>query len=219
MIAMPPPPNPAEWSAHTRIMIPEMAVAESIRRRLADFDSIAAVGGRAAAVVICVIDDPDGPHVLMIKRAYRGMNGGQWAFPGGKIEPGERPVQAALRELHEEIGLALDESDVVGRLDDFVTDSGFVISPFVAITAPAPLHPNPDEVHSVHRIPLTRLIQDDVPHWITTAEGAEMLQLRLAPNWTVHAPTGAILYQFREVALLGRPTRVADLLQPRFTRE
>lgn len=196
-----------------------MAVAESIRRKLAGFDSVTAVGGRAAAVVVCVVDDADGPYVLLIRRAYRGMNGGQWAFPGGKIEPRERAAQAALRELHEEIGLELGESEIVGRLDDFVTDSGFVISPFVAITAPAPLHPNPDEVHAVHRIPLTRLLEDDVPHWITTPDGAEMLQMRLGPHWRVHAPTGAILYQFREVALFGRATRVADLLQPPFTRE
>lgn len=196
------------------------AVAERIRANLAGFTRIVATGGRAAAVVICVVDDPDEPHVLLIRRAYRGMNSGQWAFPGGKIEPGERAVAAGLREVREEIGLDLAESDVLGVLDDFVTDSGFVMTPFVALAAaPARLRPNPDEVHSVHQVTLERLVGEDLPGWTTTSAGVRLLNMPLRERMTVHAPTGAILYQFREVALLGRPTRVRDLLQPEFTRE
>ncbi|MBU3066954.1 CoA pyrophosphatase [Nocardia sp. NEAU-G5] len=195
-------------------------VAESIRRNIADFSRVAAEGGRAAAVVICVIDDPAEPHLLMIRRAFRGMNGGQWALPGGKIDPGETAEAAGRREVSEEIGLELGESEIVGALDDFVTDSGFVMTPFIAVT-PAPVQPrrNPAEVDSIHRIPLARLVQDDLPRWTPAPSGPPLLQMPLRRNMIVHAPTGAILYQFREVALLGRDTRVADLRQPEFTRE
>lgn len=146
-------------------------------------------------------------------------NGKQRALPGGRVEPGETPIRAALRELHEEIGLALTEDRVAGALDDFVTGSGYVITPFVAVAPePAALRRNPDEVHSIHRIPLRRLLGADLPRWVTTPDGQPLLQLPLRRNMIVHAPTGAILFQFREAALLGRPTRVADLHQPAFTR-
>lgn len=187
---------------------------------MAGFTRIAGSGGRAAAVVICVVDDPDEPHVLVIRRAYRGMNSGQWAFPGGKIEPGERAVTAGLREVHEEIGLELGESDVLGVLDDFVTDSGFVMTPFIALTPAQPrLRLNLDEVDSVHRVTLERLTGEDLPGWTITPSGVRLLNMPLRERMTIHAPTGAILYQFREVALLGRRTRVRDLHQPEFTRE
>jgi 8-oxo-dGTP pyrophosphatase MutT (NUDIX family) len=196
------------------------AVAERIRGNMAGFTRIAGSGGRGAAVVICVVDDPDEPHVLVIRRAYRGMNSGQWAFPGGKIEPGESAVTAGLREVHEEIGLELGESAVLGVLDDFVTDSGFVMTPFIALTPARPrLRLNLDEVDSVHRVTLERLAGEDLPGWTTTPSGVRLLNMPLRDKMTIHAPTGAILYQFREVALLGRHTRVRDLQQPEFTRE
>lgn len=188
-----------------------------LRRNLAYFDRIAAPPGRSAAVVVCVLAEPE-PHALVIKRAARGLNPGQWALPGGRVEPGETPVQAALRELHEEVGLALGADRVVGVLDDFVTESGYVITPFVAVAA-GRVTPrrNPAEVQSVHRIPLRRLLAADLPRWATTPDGRPLLQLRLRRNLIVHAPTGAMLYQFREAALFGRPTRVADTHQPAFT--
>jgi len=180
---------------------------------------VASPAGRTAAVTLCVLEGSSGAHLLVIKRAPRGLNSGQWALPGGRVEPGESAPQAALRELHEEVGLALTEDCVVGRLDDYVTDSGFVITPIVAVAADSPkLRRNPAEVHSVHRIPLTRLTESDLPRWAVCPDGAPLLQMPLRRNMVVHAPTGAILLQFREVALFGRKIRVADLRQPEFTR-
>jgi 8-oxo-dGTP pyrophosphatase MutT (NUDIX family) len=171
---------------------------------------------RRAAVAVTVLDAAGAPRVLVLKRAPRGTNAGQWALPGGRLEPGETAEQAALREASEEVGLAGGE--VLGRLDDFVTDSGFAITP-VVVLAPerARLRRNPAEVHSLHPIPLARLLDDDVLRWAPQPGGSALLQLLLRHDMVVHAPTGAILWQFRE-AVLGRRTAVAHLTQPEWTR-
>ncbi|MBH0778129.1 NUDIX hydrolase [Nocardia bovistercoris] len=197
-------------------------------------------GIRRAAVLLCVAASPDGrPAVIVIRRAYRGRNAGQWGLPGGRLDPGETPSRAAIRELHEELALTAAPTDIIGRLDDFPAASGFVISPFVAALADIKtLTPSPDEVHSVHFIDLERLAAEDVPHWVhpehavrqddlpaetppPIAPGHGLLQMRFAPDMTIHAPTGAMLWQFREVLLLGRDpaeARIADFAQPDWTR-
>jgi 8-oxo-dGTP pyrophosphatase MutT (NUDIX family) len=194
---------------------------DTIRRNLAAFARTAAdpEAGRTAAVAVCVLDSPQGHQVLIIKRAARGLNSGQWALPGGRLEPHETPLQAALREVHEEVGLQLTEDCVVGTLDDYITDSGFVITPIVALVPGSPkLRRNPSEVHSLHRIALSRLLAPDVPRWAVAGNGAPLLQMPLRHDIVMHAPTGAILLQFREVALLGRAISVVDLQEPVFTR-
>ncbi|MEU5883438.1 CoA pyrophosphatase [Spirillospora sp. NPDC047279] len=197
------------------------AFRELAARRLAAFSHTEvpdAPGLRRAAVVVCVVPAADEPSVIVIKRAYRGRNAGQWGLPGGRVDDGETPEQAALRELNEEIGLIAEPADVLGRLDDFPASSGFAITPFVvALADPGPLSPSPDEVHSVHEVTLDRLAADDTPRWVPQLGGGRMLQMRLGPAWLVHAPTGAMLWQFREVVLLGREARVADFVQPDWT--
>ncbi|GAA3206853.1 CoA pyrophosphatase [Actinocorallia longicatena] len=176
-------------------------------------------GTRRAAVVLCVTEQDGEPGVLVIKRAYRGRNAGQWGLPGGRADEGETPEITALRELEEELGVALEPSDVLGRLDDFPASSGFVITPVVAVaSAPVRPVPSPDEVHSVHHVPLAALAADGVVNWLAQPSGPPLLQMLLGPRMTVHAPTGAMLWQFREVVLLGNDVRVADLLQPDWTR-
>ncbi len=93
--------------------------------------------------------------VILTKRALDlGNHAGQWALPGGRIEAGESAEQAALRELAEEVGLQLDASAVIGRLDDYVTRSGFAITPVVVWAGAAPaLVADPAEVASIHRVP------------------------------------------------------------------
>jgi 8-oxo-dGTP pyrophosphatase MutT (NUDIX family) len=172
---------------------------------------------RRAGVAVTVLDADTAPAVLMIKRASTGRHAGQWAFPGGKVEPGERTVAAALREAQEEAGL--ERGEVVGLLDDILTGTGFIITPVVVFAEPkARLRRNPDEVHSLHRVPLERLIAPGMPRWIQNGTGAAMLQYRIRHDMVVHAPTGAILWQFAEVALQGRQTRVANLRQPAFAQ-
>lgn len=191
-----------------------------IRRNLAGFPRRAAQAERSAAVAVCVMPSRTGPQLLMIKRAPRGRNAGQWALPGGRIEPGETPVETALRELAEETAVEAPASAVAGLLDDYVAGTGFVITPVVVLldAPPARLRRCEREVHSLHRIPLARLCADDVPRWHETPEGGRLLQMPLRRNMIVHAPTGALLWQFREVALLGRHTRVDDLDEPEFAR-
>ena len=178
-----------------------------------------APGLRRAGVVLCAVEHDGVPSVILIKRAYRGRNAGQWGLPGGRLEDGETPEEAALRELHEEIGLTAGSADVLGRLDDFPASSGFAITPVVVARAdPGPLAPSPDEVHSVHHTTLRKLADDDTPRWVPQPDGGSLLQMWLGPDWRVHAPTGAMLWQFREVVLLGRDARVADFAQPDWTR-
>jgi 8-oxo-dGTP pyrophosphatase MutT (NUDIX family) len=193
---------------------PAIPWPDDIRRNLAGFSRReAAAGPRRAAVAVCVLDaSGDDPRVLIAKRVARGRNPGQWALPGGKLDPGESPVAGALRELGEEAGI--EAVEVAGLLDDFVADSGFVITPVVAL-APRGARPrrNADEIASLHAIPFAALLREGVPRW-----RGPLLQMKLRHDMVIHAPTGALLYQFREVALLGRHTRVADVAQPVWTR-
>ena len=142
---------------------------------------------------------------------------GQWAFPGGRLDGGETLQQAALREMREEVDVALDAACVLGVLDDFVTRSGFAMTP-VVVWGGAGLQtsPNPQEVASVHRIPLVEFQRDDAPVLTPTATSEHpILRMPVGDDW-IAAPTAAIIYQFREVCLAGRITRVAHFEQPEF---
>ena len=193
-----------------------------IRRNLAAFERRAAAGDgalRRAAVAVCVLECDTAPRLLIGKRVARGLNPGQWALPGGKLDPGEDAVTAALRELGEEAGLVVGEERVAGLLDDVVTDSGFCITPVVVI-APAGARPvrNPAELASLHPIPLANLLAERVPRWARAPDGGPLLQMPLRHDMVIHAPTGAILLQFREVAVHGGSLRIDDLVQPEWTR-
>jgi 8-oxo-dGTP pyrophosphatase MutT (NUDIX family) len=169
---------------------------------------------KPASVAIALVED--GPSFLLTRRAptLRG-HAGQWALPGGRADPGETSGTAARRELAEELGLGLGPDAELGLLDDYATRSGYVITPVVLWAGANPqLHPNPAEVSELHRVPLAHL--DVEPRYITIPESdAPVIQLPLLGG-LVHAPTGAVLHQFREVVLHGRATRVAHLEQPVF---
>ena len=186
------------------------AMTEALRR----FTRIAVPldGRRAAAVAIAVSDDG---FVLTRRASKLRAHGGQFALPGGRLDPGEDAVDAALRELREEVGASADRSDCLGVLDDYPTRSGYVITPVVVwLSAGRQLEANPDEVAELYQIPLASL--DVTPRFITIPESDRpVIQLPLVGHF-VHAPTAAVLYQFREVALHGRETRVAHLEQPVF---
>jgi 8-oxo-dGTP pyrophosphatase MutT (NUDIX family) len=186
--------------------------------RLPVSEPVAALKRAAVAIALTEADDvADGTAVLLTLRAA-GLraHSSQWALPGGRCDEGETPAKAALRELHEELGLELGPNDVLGLLDDYPTRSGYLITPVVVWAAPsAAISPNPEEVASVHHIALGDIEQADAFDFIAIPESARrVIRFRHAGQF-IHAPTAALIYQFREV-LAGRDTRVAELEQPVF---
>ena len=173
---------------------------------------------RHAAVALVVVESGDGPGIVLTKRSSRlRAHAGQWALPGGRIDTGESPEEAALRELHEELGLHVPAGDaVLGRLDDYPTRSGYVITPVViwgGLPADA-MAPNAAEVASAHVVTPEVLAVE--PRFISIPESDyPVIQLPMLKT-LIHAPTAAVVYQFRELALFGRTTRVDHLEQPVF---
>jgi 8-oxo-dGTP pyrophosphatase MutT (NUDIX family) len=176
-------------------------------------------GRHAAAVAVTLVADTERrPCFVLTRRAAKlSRHAGQWALPGGRLDPGETATDAALRELHEEVGLALAPGAVLGLLDDYATRSGYVITPVVVWGgADAVLERDPREVAAVHRIQLADLFRPEVPRLrqIPQSERPVLsIPLHVAD---VHAPTAAIVYQLREVVLRGLATRVAHYEQPVF---
>ncbi len=184
------------------------------RRRSADREGL-----RGAAVAAVLTGDDSGRACFVLTRRAAGLrrHPGQWALPGGRIDGGEDAATAALRELREEVGLDLPASSVLGCLDDYPTRSGFSITPVVVWAgAGARMQADPGEVAAVYRVALDELEAPDVPTLTEIPESDRpVLSVRLMGR-VINAPTAAILYQLREVALHGRDTRVAHFEQPVF---
>ena len=172
----------------------------------------------AVAIVLAGANEELQETALLLTRRAAGLRAhrAQWALPGGRCDAGETQVQAALRELQEELGLAPGPDAVLGLLDDYPTRSGYLITPVVIWTAPGEaMSPNPAEVASVHRVGLDTIEHVDAFDFVTIPESTRrVIRFRFGER-LIHAPTAAMIYQFREV-LGGRETRVADLEQPVF---
>jgi 8-oxo-dGTP pyrophosphatase MutT (NUDIX family) len=200
-----------------------------IGARLAGFDFIrrddaAGLKRAAVSIVIVPLDEAVAPggeteaaFLLTARAARLQAHASQLALPGGRVDAGETFEQTALRELHEELGIALAPSAILGRLDDYPTRSGYLISPFVVWAPPGTVAaPNEAEVRAVFRIPFVELRHDDSPEIFSITESERpVIRLRLPTlNGHVNAPTAAMLYQFREVALKGHAVRVDHFDQP-----
>jgi len=174
---------------------------------------------KRAAVAIALTEDDGGESTafLLTRRAASlRAHRAQWALPGGRCDAGETQAESALRELHEELGVRAEASDVLGLLDDYPTRSGYLITPVVVwVPASAAIVPNPDEVASVHHIALDDIEAEDAFSFTMIPESTRRVIRFRHAGQHIHAPTAALIYQFREV-LAGRDTRVAELEQPVF---
>jgi 8-oxo-dGTP pyrophosphatase MutT (NUDIX family) len=142
-----------------------MSLAERLRANLSatlaapmlagDLPELRAQAGTPAAVLIAITDRPEPGVILTVRRENMRTHAGQIAFPGGRIEPGEEAIAAALREAHEELLLDSSAAEVVGELDAYRTVTGFVVSPVIAVVAPdLPLTPHEHEVADWFESPL-----------------------------------------------------------------
>lgn len=166
--------------------------------------------------------DVSGGASFVLCRRSAGLNkhASQWALPGGRIDAGETVVEAALRETDEEVGLRLGEDRVLGLLDDYATRSGYVMTPVVVWGgADVELRPSPAEVLAAYRVGFHQLARPDSPRFVDIPESDRpVVQVPLGGD-LIHAPTGAVLVQFRWRCLDGLPsdeTRVGGFEQPVF---
>jgi len=198
------------------------ALRARIAANLAAHDRIALdpTGRRPAAVAIVVAPSEAGPSFLLTRRALHMRRGaGNYALPGGNADPGEDAIDAARRETEEELGVVLPREAAVGLLDDFLTLGGHVVTP-VVFCWPAPLTivPNPEEVHIAWSVPIADLDHPKSPRREKHPDGGPSILRMYARGSWLNPPTAAWLWQFREVALHGRPARTDQIGQPNWTK-
>ncbi len=121
---------------------------------------------RDAAVLVPLVDHDTDPTVLLtVRTAHLKAHAGQISFPGGRVEADDAdPLAAALRETEEEIGVGPDQIDVVGRLNTYITRTGFRVQPYVGvIRPPVAIVPDPFEVAETFEVPLSFILSRDMP--------------------------------------------------------
>lgn len=197
------------------------AIAGRLRRF--EYRDIEDPGLRHAAVALVVAEHerfPGHPAILLTRRPKKlNQHSGQYALPGGKLDSGETCYQAAVRELREELGVSVGEDSVLGRLDDYPTRSAFRITPVVVwLGTGCKLAPNPDEVARVFFLPFSELDSEAIPVFEQGVEAQRPILCSEFPTLghRMYSPTAAMIYQFREVAIRGKGTRVAHYDQPQF---
>ena len=197
----------------------DAALKDLVSQHLAALEATTAPSdeGRSAAVAVAITDGGFGARLngmpshtewqsqaalILTKRSSKLRNHpGQWALPGGRIDYSESAEQAAPREMHEEVGLDLDPSAVVGRLDDFITRSGFIMTPVVVWIGPQrDFIANADEVDSIHRIPIAEFMREDAPMLEDVEGGAPVLRMSVGNTWiAAHRPPRSCFNSARSV--------------------
>ena len=218
------PGEPAPWTGWwTGEGRPRVTVDE-IRRAVTGHPDLPSIGDEHGpnSAVLCAVWDEDGEaRVLLTRRtAWLRSHSGQVAFPGGRVEPGETLVEAALRESQEEVGLDPSGVEVIGQLSRMHTiSSGAGIYPFVGVVGggrPA-LEANPDEVDRVFDVAVGELMADGVFHeeiW-GIADTERPIYFFEVDNETVWGATARMLYELL-LLLIGRtpPPMPAPIARP-----
>ena len=141
---------------------------------------------RDAAVLAAIVDRPRPTFLLTHRPSNMRAHPGQVAFPGGKIDPGETPVEAALREAWEELASPPEEVIVIGQSDLYRTGTGYVITPVLAVIPPdLPIQPNPTEVAQWFEVPVD-FVFDAVNHVVRSADWNGMRREYLDIQWHEH---------------------------------
>ncbi len=209
----PHPPSDLSFRTELRAELVDRLAAHSWRQ-------LPSADQRLAAVVLAVVPDASGQaSIILTRRAgHLHRHSGQFALPGGRLDAGETSEQAGLRELDEEVGLALEPSSLLGRLDDFATRSGFLITPLVAWGGDGELSPDPNEVAALYRVPLAECGRPDalIESNIFADQPALPALLMGSVGTLVFSPTAAVIHQLAELAVHGRYTAVAHFEQPAF---
>ena len=134
-----------------------------------DLPELRANASIPAAVLIAITDRADPGVILTVRREHLRTHAGQIAFPGGRIDPGEEPIDAALREAQEELLLDPKTVEVVGAMDTYRTVTGYVVTPVIGVIPPdLALTPHENEVADWFEAPLTHLL-DSANQLIRTA--------------------------------------------------
>tara|TARA_R110002020_G_scaffold75315_16_gene191814 strand:+ start:23028 stop:23663 length:636 start_codon:yes stop_codon:yes gene_type:complete len=193
-----------------------------LRSRVTAFDRRAAAGTRRAAVAIAIVPVQGGWGAVLEERpATISSHAGQYALPGGLVDPGEAASVCALRETREELGVDPSVWEVLGQLDDYVTAGGTVVTPVVLFSAhQVRFRPSVAEVHAVLLLDLGTAAPDvqlsppqEQPFAV---EGAWPARSIVVDRLRLFAPTGAIVHQFLQLAHRGATVRVDDFREPAF---
>ncbi len=198
-----------------------LALKSRILSNLAAFERVAIDPGthRRAAVAILLSPQNGQPTFILTRRALTMRRGaGNYALPGGNCDPDEDIIDTAIREVREELGVAIARDAALGLLDDFITLGGHVVTPVILLTdTPLTLTPDPAEVHAAWFIALSDLDHPEAPRHVENPDGGDPILRMFANGDWINPPTAAWLYQFREVALHGRTARVSTVGQPEWT--
>ncbi|MBB33341.1 MAG: coenzyme A pyrophosphatase [Acidimicrobiaceae bacterium] len=203
--------------------IPDLSFRANLRQRVQNnLDSHPQINGedqslRKASVGIIIVESQEGKAGFILTRRSKGLRNHsyQYALPGGRIDLGETREETVLREVREEIGISVSSNEILGCLDEYETRSGFSITPVVLwVEDLTTMVPEPNEVDEILIIDLEELFRNDSPRWVDIDESEkQVLQLPIK-NRLIHAPTAALLYQFKEVGIAGNLLRTDHVEEP-----
>lgn len=164
---------------------------------------------RPASVLVPLFEHEGEPGVLLLRRSdHLGKHAGQIAFPGGGRDACEDDLACALRESHEEVGLAPDAVEILGRLDRYATITSYLVSPYVGWLRRWPLElvPNPAEVAQILTVPIARLVEPGTLRVAMLERGgaARAVNFFAVDDHVIWGATARMLRQLLELAL-GRP--------------